>query len=343
MRSEKRMTARMMCSIMMMVMPWALRRKRISRMSSTSVLDSPAIASSEIRSLGCAAIARASSSLRISIWVSAPGRRWVFASRPMLRRMSSALALPGAPARAAPAYSSEMPSLSRSVMLVTGFGLWKVRPVPRRLRRWGGIPVISCPSKRMDPPFTGSTPDTQLMRVVFPEPFGPMRPKRSPGFTDKLTPFRAVKPPKRLTTPSTSSSAAATSAAPHAAHEAQEPRGGKHDEQHQHHAHDEEVHLRRDGHDGDLLRGAEEHGADHRADPARGAADHGHGEGVHRVVEGERRVGLDERDVVGKRRPRHPEEEAAHRGREELEAQGRHAHALGRLLAVPQRGQPAAD
>src|SRR5215475_7827917 len=107
----------------------------------------------------------------------------------------------------------------------------------------------------MDPPFTGSTPDTQLMRVVFPEPFGPMRPKRSPAFTDRLTPFSAVKPPNRLTTPSTSSSAAAKSAASHPAHETEDPLGGQHDEEHQHHAHDEEVHLGRDGHGGDLRGG----------------------------------------------------------------------------------------
>ena len=36
----------------------------------------------------------------------------------------------------------------------------------------------------------------QLMSVVLPEPFGPIRPKRSPRAMSRLTPDSAVKPPK---------------------------------------------------------------------------------------------------------------------------------------------------
>ena len=69
MRSEKRITARMMCSIMITATPRPLRREQDVRMSSTSALESPAIASSATSSAGLAASARASSSFRRSTWV----------------------------------------------------------------------------------------------------------------------------------------------------------------------------------------------------------------------------------------------------------------------------------
>src|ERR1700675_480883 len=108
---------------------------------------------------------------------------------------------------------------------------------------------MSRPSKRIAPPLTGSTPDTQLMSVVLPEPFGPMSPKRSPALTDRLTPLSAVKPPKRLTSPCTSSSASAIASAPsQAPHEAEDSLGREDDEGHEHDAHDEQIHLGGNGH-----------------------------------------------------------------------------------------------
>ena len=65
-RCEKRITACMMCSIMMIVIPVSFSLKRMSSTSLTSLDDSPAIASSEISRRGFAAMARASSSLRSS-------------------------------------------------------------------------------------------------------------------------------------------------------------------------------------------------------------------------------------------------------------------------------------
>src|SRR5882724_8013751 len=77
----------------------------------------------------------------------------------------------------------------------------------------------------------------QLMSVVLPEPFGPMRPKRSPALTCSVTPLSAVNPPKRLTMPCTSSSAPAmASPASQAPHEAQKTLGRQDDEGHQHDA-----------------------------------------------------------------------------------------------------------
>ncbi len=134
---------------MMIVMPCSFSRKRMVRMSSTSALDRPAMASSEMSSFGRAAMARASSSLRISICVSPAGRRCAFASSPMVFKISPASALPSAPARPDPAYSSGMPRFSSTVMLVKGLGIWKLRAMPSRVRWCGGSAVISRPSKRI--------------------------------------------------------------------------------------------------------------------------------------------------------------------------------------------------
>src|SRR5262245_27567874 len=110
---------------------------------------------------------------------------------------------------------------------------------------------MSRPSKRMAPPSTWSAPDTQLIIVVLPEPLGPMRPKRSPARTLMLTRLSAVKPPKRLTSPSTSRSGG-TSATPQAPGQAEQALGRQHHEGHEHHADDEQVHLRGDRHGGEL-------------------------------------------------------------------------------------------
>jgi len=74
-----------------------------------------------------------------------------------------------------------MSRFSRTVMLVKGFGIWKLRTMPRRVRWCAGSVVMARPSKRIRPPSVDRAPDTQLIRVVLPEPFGPMRPSRSPA------------------------------------------------------------------------------------------------------------------------------------------------------------------
>src|SRR5437868_10014580 len=159
--------------------------------------------------------------------------------------------------------------------------------MPRRVRRWAGIAVMSCPSNTMRPPSVGSEPETQLISVVLPEPLGPISPNRSPGLTAMLTPLSAMKPPKRLVSAVISSSGAAIgSASPQPAHEPEDALGGEDDEGHEHDADDEEVQLGGDRHRRQLLRGAQQHGADHRPHPARRAADHRHGYGVLRVVQG---------------------------------------------------------
>src|SRR3989449_11387566 len=135
---------------------------------------------------------------------------------------------------------------------------------------------MSRPSKRIRPPSVARAPDTQLMSVVLPEPFGPIRPNRSPALTWSVTRSSARKPPKRLVRPSTSSSVVAmspTSPSSEPPRQARDPLGRQHDEQHEHHADDQQIHLRGDGDGRDLLRGAEQDGADHGPDPRRRAPD----------------------------------------------------------------------
>src|SRR5262249_51181905 len=121
---------------------------------------------------------------------------------------------------------------------------------------------MSLPSNRMRPPSVVSDPETQLINVVLPDPFGPISPNRSPAFTERLTRLSAVKPPNRLTTPSTSSrTSAIASVASQAPHQAQDALGRQDDEGDQHDPDDEQVHLGRDGHCGELLSRAQQHGA----------------------------------------------------------------------------------
>jgi len=94
-------------------------------------------------------------------------------------------------------------------MLAKGLGIWKLRASPMRMRRWAACPQISSPSKRMLPSSFLSVPAMQLTSVLLPEPFGPMRPTRSPGRTTKSTFSSAVKPPNLFVTPLTSSSMSA--------------------------------------------------------------------------------------------------------------------------------------
>jgi hypothetical protein len=54
------------------------------------------------------------------------------------------------------------------------------------------------PSTLTAPESAGSTPATHSKSVVLPEPFGPIRPRTSPGYTENDTPDRAVNRPYRL-------------------------------------------------------------------------------------------------------------------------------------------------
>src|SRR5260370_22911469 len=77
--------------------------------------------------------------------------------------------------------------------------------MPRLMMRCGGGPAISCPWTLIEPAVGGNGPESMLKIVLLPEPLGPIRPRISPGSTLNETLLTAVKPPKRLTKPSTAS------------------------------------------------------------------------------------------------------------------------------------------
>src|SRR6478736_4043165 len=166
--------------------------------------------------------------------------------------------------------------------------------MPRWVRWCAASPSATWPSKRTEPVSLCRVPHMQLTSVDLPEPFGPIRPTRSPCITDRLRPSSATKPPKRLPKFSTWSNGSAISALPVACwrrRRAASARSARRDddEADQEKADDQEVDGRGYGHGGDLLQRAEQDRADQGADPARGAADHRHGDGIDRVRQAERR------------------------------------------------------
>ena len=73
---------------------------------------------------------------------------------------------------------------------------------PTASRTFKGSFVISKPATLAEPSLGAIRQDRSLTVVVFPEPFGPRRPKISPGSTLKLNRSTAVRAPKRLLSPS---------------------------------------------------------------------------------------------------------------------------------------------
>ncbi len=83
-------------------------------------------------------------------------------------------------------------------MLRNGRGIWKLRTMPRRVRRCAGSRVMSASSNVIAPWSHRSAPEMQLIMVVLPEPFGPIRPRRSLAPRCRSTELSATNPPKRL-------------------------------------------------------------------------------------------------------------------------------------------------
>src|SRR5205085_7772998 len=106
------------------------------------------------------------------------------------------------------AKEADSAAFSRNDNLWNGRGIWKVRAMPRRHTSCPVRPAISPPAKRIEPALGGKVPAIRLKIVVLPEPFGPIRPRISPGLTAKDTPLTARNPPNRLLRPATSSTSA---------------------------------------------------------------------------------------------------------------------------------------
>src|ERR1700682_1512233 len=80
--------------------------------------------------------------------------------------------------------------------------IWYERATPCRETRFGGSPVMSCPSNTMRPLVGRSTPVRQLKKVDLPAPLGPMTARISPCFTATDTLLSAARPPNRIERPS---------------------------------------------------------------------------------------------------------------------------------------------
>src|SRR3954453_19576180 len=169
---------------------------------------------------------------------------------------------------------------------------------------------------RIDPLVGTVMPQRMSNSVDLPAPFGPIMPKISPSSTSRLTPFRAVTPPYRLTmsrAETTGRSAAAMVICPPSEPVTQsnaqlmQSAGGKHHDQDDDRREHQDPHVRIEVHS---LRYQREHrSADHRSDHQLRAAQQNHQEPVHRVRDAEDlgrdnlRVGNGERTSQrGKRR-----------------------------------------
>src|SRR5918996_727395 len=77
---------------------------------------------------------------------------------------------------------------------------WNVRAIPRRQIWEGRRPDTRSPLKTISPEDGASTPVSRLKTVLFPAPFGPIRPWIVRGATVMESPVTASSPPKRLLT-----------------------------------------------------------------------------------------------------------------------------------------------
>ena len=84
------------------------------------------------------------------------------------------------------------------VILRKGRGIWKVRIIPSLARLLAVVPVTSLPAKFTFPCSLNNAPEMQLIKVVLPDPFGPINPSLSLSPRETLTPSSATKPPNRF-------------------------------------------------------------------------------------------------------------------------------------------------
>src|SRR6185503_5785897 len=75
---------------------------------------------------------------------------------------------------------------------------WNERAMPRCAMRWGGVPAMSRPSKRIRPEVGACWPVSRLKNVVLPAPLGPMTECSDPSSTSRVTSLTAVRAPKDL-------------------------------------------------------------------------------------------------------------------------------------------------
>src|SRR5437763_5108572 len=182
----------------------------------------PAIGSSSSRSRGGVASAMAISSARFSPCDKAPAGSPARRSRPT----SANAANPGSRSRGSCRAGFQKRKLcpdracAASAILSSAVNsrkievIWNERAIPSMARRAGPSRDMSVPAKRIVPASGRSSPESSAIRVVWPAPFGPITASSSPGSTESETSLVAVRPPKRLVSPSISSSALAIAPLP---------------------------------------------------------------------------------------------------------------------------------
>lgn len=74
-------------------------------------------------------------------------------------------------------------------------GTWKVRPIPARARSAAPSAVTGSPASSTFPAEGACMPEMTPKSVVLPEPFGPMMPRISPGWTVSVTSSSTLGPP----------------------------------------------------------------------------------------------------------------------------------------------------
>src|SRR4051812_41565095 len=79
--------------------------------------------------------------------------------------------------------------------------------MPARPRRSGGAWVTTHSPMAIEPAVTARSPESRLIRVDLPAPFGPMTAWISPVRTSRETSATACSPPKRFVSPSARSAA----------------------------------------------------------------------------------------------------------------------------------------
>ncbi len=162
--------------------------------SAVSARFIPAAGSSSSSTSGPPASARAISSRRCAPYGSSPGSASARSARPTSRSSSSESRSIADSSRwndRVRTMEASSPlrvrwccaafTLSSTVIPPNSRMFWNVRVTPRRAISCGGRPTRLSPRKTMSPESGRYTPLIRLNSVVFPAPFGPMRPTRSPG------------------------------------------------------------------------------------------------------------------------------------------------------------------
>src|SRR5881628_1733794 len=225
-------------------------------------------------------------------------------------------------------------TLSSTDSSANTWGFWNVLTRPRAATSSGRRPPMSSPFHNTAPELAGASRAITLRSVVFPEPFGPMMPRTSPGATTNDTFETAMRPLKRLVTARTSSST---------------PRPPRHERSHDAAGHDED----REDQDGAVEHRAQlatqvddvrQPGEDQRANDRSGqralAAEQDHGQDLHRLVDAEI-AGIDVARVVAVEAAREGGERAPDGEGQELVAEHVHAERAGEIF-VEADGREAA-